>query len=121
MGRLARFVFLCILSVGAAAQSESQQPARISPSHINQEHTEWIAGALNSIQMLKIGMTRSDLMKVFMIEGGLSTTSQRTYVYRRCPYIKVDVKFAASSREKELPTDKIVEISRPYLTWSVMD
>lgn len=28
---------------------------------------------------------------------------------------------AASSRNKELPTDKIIEISRPYLAWSVFD
>lgn len=66
-------------------------------------------------------MTRSDLLKVFTTEGGLSTTSQRTYVYPQCPYIKVDVKFAASSLHEELPTDKIVEVSRPYLAWSVMD
>ena len=30
-------------------------------------------------------------------------------------------RFAASSRNKELPTDKIIEISRPYLAWSVFD
>jgi len=64
-------------------------------------------------------MTRSDLMKVFTTEGGVSTISQRTYVYRQCPYIKVDVKFA--NRDRELPTDKIVEVSRPYLAWSVAD
>jgi hypothetical protein len=66
-------------------------------------------------------MLRSDLIKVFTTEGGLSTTTQRTYVYRQCPYIKVDVKFAASSRDEEVPTDKIVEISRPYLAFSVGD
>jgi len=49
-------------------------------------------------------------MKVFTTKGGLSTTSQRTYVYRQCPLIKVDVKFAASGRDQELPTDKIVEV-----------
>ena len=31
----------------------------------------------------------------------------------------VDVKFAASSRTEELPADKIVQISRPYLEWSI--
>jgi hypothetical protein len=78
-------------------------------------------GVLNATRTIKVGMTRSDLMKVFTTEGGLSATSQRTYVYRQCPYIKVDVKFAASSRNEELPTDRIVEISRPYLDWSVAD
>jgi hypothetical protein len=117
MGRLARLVFLCTLSATVVAQSQSNH----SPSQIDPEHTAWIAGVMNATQTITVGMSRSDLMKVFTTEGGLSTTSQRTYVYRRCPYIKVDVKFAPSSREKELPTDKIVEISRPYLAWSVMD
>ena len=117
MAQLARLLFLCILSIGAVAQSESQQ----SPSQTDREHTAWIASALNAMQTIKVGMTRSDLMKVFTIEGGLSTTAQRTYVYRQCRYMKVDVKFAASSRDEELPTDKIVEVSHPYLAWSVMD
>jgi hypothetical protein len=109
--------FLCILSVSAIAQSQPPQ----HPSQIEREHTAWIAAALNSMQTIKVGMTRSDLVKMFTTEGGLSTTSQRTYVFRQCPYIKVDVKFAASSRAGELPTHKNVEVSRPYLAWSVMD
>jgi hypothetical protein len=121
MRRLTRFAFLCIFSVSAVAQSKPQQPPRISPSQIDTGAHRWIAGALNAIQTIKVGMTRSDLMKLFTIEGGLSTISQRTYVYRQCPYIKIDVKFAASNRDEELPTDKIVEVSRPYLAWSVMD
>jgi hypothetical protein len=117
MGRLIRFVFLCILFLCAIAPSESQQ----SISHIDRDHTAWIAGALNAIQTISVGMTRADLMKVFTTEGGLYSTSRRTYVYQQCPYIKVDVKFTASSRREESPTDKIVEISRPYLALSVMD
>ncbi|HEY6768348.1 MAG TPA: hypothetical protein VI386_26635 [Candidatus Sulfotelmatobacter sp.] len=113
MDRLARVLFLCILSVSAIAQSE--------PPQIEREHTAWVAGALNAMQTIKVGMTRSDLFKLFRTEGGLSTASRRTYVYRLCPYIKVDMKFEASSRDLELPTDKIVEVSRPYLAWPVMD
>jgi hypothetical protein len=117
MGRAARFVFLCILSVIAVSQSESEE----NPTQIDREHRAWIAGVLNTMHTIKVGMSRTDLMKLFTTEGGLSTTPQRTYVDRQCPYIKVDVKFAASSRDKELPTDKIVEVSRPYLAWSVGD
>jgi hypothetical protein len=117
MDRLAGIALVCIVAVIAIAQSERQQSA----SDIGREHTEWIAVTLRTMQTFKVGMTRSDLMKVFTTEGGLSTTSQRTYVYRQWPYIKVDVKFAASSRDEELPTDRIIEVSRPYLEWSVMD
>jgi hypothetical protein len=30
-------------------------------------------------------------------------------------------KFTVSSHDEELPTDKVAEVSRPYLAWSVMD
>ena len=90
-------------------------------SEINAEQTKWIEGVLRSIGTITVGMTRSELLQVFTGEGGLSTTSQRTYVHRQCAYIKVDVKFASGNPERELPTDKIVEISRPYLAWSVAD
>lgn len=119
MSALLRSVFLCILFFSAIAQSESQE--RIAQAQIDSEHTQWIAAALKAIQTIKVGMTRRDLMELFTVEGGLSMTSQRTYVYQRCPYIKVDVKFAAFSREEERPFDKIIEISRPYLGWSIMD
>ena len=111
MGRLPGFVLLLIFSFGTIARL----------GQTDSDHTEWIAGVLKATQSIKVGMTRSDLLKVFTTEGGLSWSSQRTYVYRQCPYIKVDVKFAASRNTEELPKDKIVEISRPYLAWSVMD
>ena len=44
------------------------------------------------------GMTRADLLKVFTTEGGLSTGLNRTYVYRECQYIKVDVDFEPVGR-----------------------
>jgi hypothetical protein len=70
-------------------------------------------------------MTRADLLKVFTTEGGLSTRLQRTYVWQQCPYIKVDVRFKPDGDEKERlqehPTDTIVEISRPYLQWMIID
>ena len=117
MGRLSGLVLLLIFCFGSIGRLGSQQSLPQSDS----DHTEWIAGVLKVAQGIKVGMTRSDLLKVFTTEGGLSWSSQRTYVYRQCPYIKVDVKFAASSNVEELPKDKIVEISRPYLAWSVMD
>jgi len=117
MGRLPGFVLLLIFCFSTVARLGSQQSLQQTDS----DHTEWIAGVLKATQSIKVGMTRSDLVKGFTTEGGLSWSTQRTYVYRQCPYIKVDVKFAASSNTEELPKDKIVEISRPYLAWSVMD
>jgi hypothetical protein len=119
MNDLKRFTLLCILFLSVVAQSESQE--QIAQSHVDPGHTQWIADSLKTIQTIKVGMTRADLTKVFTVEGGLSTTSQRTYVYQQCPYIKVDVTFEASSHEEERPSDKIIKISNPYLAWSISD
>jgi|SRR3982751_3435308 hypothetical protein len=96
-----------------------------------QEQTKWIADSLKEIQTIKVGMTRGDLLKVFTTEGGLSTGLSRTYVYRQCSYIKVDVEFTAVGRPArdangrvtlvEANEDVIKTISRPYLAWMILD
>jgi hypothetical protein len=94
-------------------------------SEIDEEHTKWIDSVLRTIDTIKPGMTRKDLSTVFVTEGGISTRLQRTYVYRQCPFIKVTVQFEATNGLgwdfPEMPNDKIVKISRPFLQYSVMD
>ena len=88
------------------------------------EHTEWIAKSLKEIESVKVGMTRADLLIVFKEEGGLSTRTWRRYVYRDCPYIKVDVEFepvGAENKVSQSPRDKIIKISKPFLEWSIID
>ena len=111
--------FVLLLSVSTLPAQSSQRP---------QEKTEWIADTLKEIQKIKIGMTREDLLKVFSTEGGLSTPFNRTYVYRECPYIKVDVEFEPVGRRdsqggvtEEANDDVIKKISRPYLEWGIID
>jgi hypothetical protein len=85
----------------------------------SQERTLWIAKVLRQIDSIHPGMTRRDLESTFTTEGGLSTRKQRTYVYKECPYIKVDVVLSnAGATEAE---DRIVSISRPYLAFGVVD
>lgn len=114
-------LILCVLVLTVNASGIAQNTNGHRASEIDVQQTKWIESALRSIGTVTVGMTRSELLKVFASEGGLSTTSQRTYVYRQCPFIKVDVKFASGSTKQELPGDKIIEISRPYLAWSVLD
>lgn len=104
-------------------------PAQTSP--LSQQRTEWIAASLREMETIKVGMTRADLLKVFTTEGGLSTPLRRTFAYRDCPYIKVDVEFEPVGRPardlegrvtlEEDRRDIITKISRPYLDWSIMD
>jgi hypothetical protein len=87
-------------------------------------HPDWLAKAMREIATVKPGMTREELLKVCEEEGGLSTRTQRTYVYRGSLYIKVDVTFEGVGDAGELGTslkDKVVKISKPYLNWSIAD
>jgi len=96
-----------------------------SASSRMETHEEWIAKSLREIEAVKVGMTRADLAKVFTTEGGLSTRTQQRFVYRECPYIKVDVDFEAVGEPKNQtllqPEDKIRKISKPFLEWSIID
>jgi hypothetical protein len=95
------------------------------------EHTQWVASVLRWTYDIKPRMTRKDLLRVYTTEGGLSTGTRRTYVLKGCPYIKVDVEFKAVGRPErdkegrvtlvEDDQDLIVEISRPYLDYSILD
>jgi hypothetical protein len=60
------------------------------------DHVAWVAEALRRMQTVKPGMTRTDLLKVFTTEGGLSSPLHRTFVSRDCPYFKVDVELRPS-------------------------
>ncbi len=99
----------------------------ISAQEIDRDgvHTKWIASVMDSIHTIKPGMTREDLMKVFISEGGISNRLHRTYVYRGCPYIKVTVEFKPLEQRNdsltEMPTDRIVTISVPFLQYAVAD
>jgi hypothetical protein len=84
-----------------------------------------ISAALLRCQQIKPGMTRADLLKGFTTEGGLSTARHRTYVFRSCPYIKLDVDFTSSVPGQDSPDEQsgevITHVSKPYLDWSVGD
>ncbi len=102
-----------------------------SASQTNDQHVEWLRNCLLNINTIRVGMTRGQLLEVFTTEGGLSTGLQRTFVFRECPYIKVNVKFTAVGRPgrdadgrvtlEESDLDVIKEISAPYLAWGVAD
>ena len=78
---------------------------------------EWVGHALADIESIKPGMARSDLDRFFQPDGGISTNAHGTYVYKTCPYFKIDVDFTLGFPGKQQPADKIVKISRPYLDY----
>ena len=67
----------------------------VAPSRAGEEVdknlTKQISDILMECKKIAPGTARAELLKIFTTEGGLSTAKERTYVHRRCPYIKVDV------------------------------
>jgi hypothetical protein len=126
---MSKFTSMIIASLFVLLLTISILPAQSSQK--SQSQTEWIASSLKEMQKIKVGMTRADLLKVFTTEGGLSTGLNRTYVYRGCSYIKVDVEFEPVGRPArdtegrvtlvEANEDVIKRISKPYLEWMVID
>ena len=110
-------IAICLLIFGVSVGYAQQRSA------IDKEHTKWIDDVMREIQTIKPGMTRDDLQKLFVEEGGRSTRMHRKYVYKSCPYIKVDIDFVPSDEDKwaEKPEDKIAGISHPYLESTISD
>jgi hypothetical protein len=79
----------------------------------DQEHFQWLLKSLDSIQTMKVGMTRRELLTLFREDGGVQFVPIR-YVYKQCPVIKVDVAFTANDAG-DRSNDRIKSISKPYL------
>ena len=97
---------------------------RIDKRQSEKADCEFIEASLKDISKIKVGMRRQELLALFETEGGIYTRTQNHYVYKKCGYIKVDVKFEAIGNKKdntESPNDKIIEISKPYLQYPISD
>lgn len=88
-------------------------------------HLSWVTSSLKDMESIQVGMTREQLLTVFTTEGGISTPTQRRYVYKGCPLFKVDVEFQtrkdASGRVVESPDDVITKISKPFIERGITD
>jgi len=78
-----------------------------------------VSDALSEIGKIEAGMKRKDLVKIFRNDGGISAINPQRFVYEKCNFIKVEVKFKSVDKSKEFPMgspeDEINEISKPYL------
>lgn len=127
-----RFVLAVLLLSFVANGGAPAGSARAGlQSPCGEQHTAWVGEALQKLDTIKPGMTRKQLLTITDTEGGLSTTTRRTYVSRECPFFKVDVEFSVFGGPKhdgegrltnrEDDRDVIVKVSRPYLQFSIMD
>ena len=101
--RAATMIGLLAFVTATLGQNHAASP----PSSGDWEHTLWIDGTLTAIESIEVGMSSKELEKLFTLEGGIHQTEDYVYIYKECPYIKVNVQLTNDG--------KISRISRPYL------
>ncbi len=111
--------YLALFFVYGLAQGQASNQLWQSDPPLQHE----VATVIRLVDDLRTGKTRADILKYFTTEGSLSSRDQNHYVYKRCPYIKIDVTFARDTRDsmKESATDRIATISKPYLEFLAVD
>jgi len=120
---------IVVLVSGVVAAPQADPPSPVAG--VQSDHVRWVAAAMERMRTITPGMTRAQALAVFTTEGGIATRLEQTYVFRGCPYFKVDVQFEAADgairdAEGRLPMaemdqDRILKISKPYLELTRID
>jgi hypothetical protein len=93
----------------------------------NIECTKWVEKCLSDFESIKPGMTRGEIEKKFMWDGGLQGASPFRFTHPECRYFKIDVEFDLKRDEKDQnrtlwsPDDKVTKVSKPYIESPVTD
>jgi len=118
-------ILICLFSLGAFAMPINAK-LYDKDSQENYAFTGKMEGLLKEIAGIKVGMSRKKVGHLFRLpmfpeEGSVGDRIHQTYIFRNCPYIKVDFEFQ-QSRENKISSndldDLIVRMSKPYLELS---
>ncbi len=110
-------LFLSILTVLEARSWQTVDSNQSSSCKMVQD-------ALEASRDIKVGTTRRKLEENWSLDGGMEFRDEARYIYRKCGYIRVDVKFklaAPADGIENLPDDAVIHVSRPYLAYPTMD
>jgi len=98
--------------IGALTYSHAQDGS-------DRARQQWLEEKYTEARSIKPGMSRADLLKLFMEDGGLQSIPATRYVLKGCHLIQIEVKFDTKYgvNYKPVPDEnlKIVEVSKPYL------
>jgi len=115
-------IFLPLIAASCAMLLLAQEPG----SGITQD-CKTVERALETYYSLKPGMTRGEVEKAFMLEGGIQFASPSRYTYKGCRYIKLVVEYELSRRNGldgpflSSGDDKIKELSKLLVDYPTMD
>jgi hypothetical protein len=81
------------LCTGGLAQNLADYGVPNARDKTEQEHWNYLEELWKEASKIKPGLTRAELLKLFIPDGGLQELLPKRYVMRHCPYIKVTVEF----------------------------
>jgi hypothetical protein len=87
-------------------------------------HQQWLEARYKEATSIQAGMTRADLKKLFIEDGGIQMIPASRYVLKSCYLIQIEVKFDKGAAGNGSVTDdeiKITEVSKPYLERMALD
>lgn len=115
MTRLAKILMSVLLLVVLSAANPGTQTDRDACKVIEQ--------ALADYGDLKTGVTRQDVSRHFIQDGGLQFASSTHYVHPKCNYLHVDVEFelVKPTETRFSPEDRVVRVSKLYVNYPAKD
>jgi hypothetical protein len=116
---------LAFLAASPASFVNAQKPANAQQSNQSSQCCSIVSDALEAVGRIKKDMTRADVAKEFLQEGGLFSREQTVYTFKMCPYIKIRVTFSPDPNYKGFsdgsPRDVVRSVSKPFIEYGVSD
>lgn len=116
---LIKFVVVALFTTFASqavAQSAQQKP--------NPECCSIVVAALEAVSRIHAGMSRAEVEKAFVVDGGLIIRDKTRYSFRNCHSIKVEITFDRNRLVPGVlgsPNDTVKSIDQPYLQYPIAD
>lgn len=108
---------ICMM-VGLSAASQRQSGvSNSSPCAIVQQ-------ALTDAQHIKIGMTRREVERYFVEDGGLQFPQRTRYGSLKCAYLMLEIDFdlaPSRGRASSTPNDTVTKISKMFVEYPAKD
>jgi hypothetical protein len=108
---------ICIVVTLYGAGERQSAASESSPCAMVQQ-------ALSDSRRLKVGITRGEVEKYFIQDGGLQFAENTRYVYPKCDYIKLEVDFSrATSGTLPLmsPNDTVTKVGKLFIEYPARD
>ena len=116
--------FAKVAAVALFSTLISQAVAQSAQGKPHPECCSIVVAALDAVSHIHAGMSRAEVEKLFVVDGGLIFRDKTRYSFRDCRSIKVEITF---DRDKQVsgvigsPTDTVKAVDRPYLEYPLAD